>query len=304
MLWYEILDQKIAEYLPDLQVERDVSMKRHTSFRVGGAARRMAFPKNREQLVILMGLAQECGVCPFILGKGTNLLVADAGLDTLVIKTTEHMSEVHLTDDGMLEADAGISLTRLAVFAQQAGLTGLEFAHGIPGSLGGGICMNAGAYGGEMSQVVTEVTALFPDGIRHLSGEELQLSYRRSVFTDHPEAVVLGAKLRLSKGDAQEIRAKMDDLIARRKQSQPLEYPSAGSTFKRPVGNYAGTLIEKSGLKGLTVGGAQVSEKHAGFIINTGDATCEDVKRLIVQVQKRVLEQWGILLEPEVKIIP
>ncbi len=304
MLWYEILDQKIAEYLPDLQVERDVSMKRHTSFRVGGAARRMAFPKNREQLVILMGLAQECGVCPFILGKGTNLLVADAGLDTLVIKTAEHMSEVHLTDDGMLEADAGISLARLAVFAQQAGLTGLEFAHGIPGSLGGGICMNAGAYGGEMSQVVTEVTALFPDGIRHLSGEELQLSYRRSVFTDHPETVVLGAKLRLSKGDAQEIRAKMDDLIARRKQSQPLEYPSAGSTFKRPVGNYAGTLIEKSGLKGLTVGGAQVSEKHAGFIINTGDATCEDVKRLIVQVQKRVLEQWGILLEPEVKIIP
>ncbi len=304
MLWYEILDQKIKENLPDLSVEQEVSMKRHTSFRVGGAARRMAFPKNREQLVILMGLAQECGIRPFILGKGTNLLVDDAGLDTLVIKTAEHMSAVRSTGDVTLEADAGISLARLAVFAQQAGLAGLEFAHGIPGSLGGGICMNAGAYGGEMSQVVTEVTALFPDGIRHLTGEELQFSYRRSIFSNQPEIVILGAALRLTKGDPLEIRAKMDDLMARRKQSQPLEYPSAGSTFKRPIGNYAGTLIEKTGLKGLTVGGAQVSEKHAGFVINIGDATCEDVKRLITQVQKRVLEQWGVLLEPEVKMIP
>lgn len=304
MLWYESLDQKIQEYLPDLEVAQDVPMKRHTSFRVGGAARRMAFPQNREQLVILMGLAQECGVRPFILGKGTNLLVDDAGLDTLVIKTAEHMSEVHTTGDVTLEADAGISLARLAVFAQQEGLAGLEFAHGIPGSLGGGICMNAGAYGGEMSQVVTEVTALFPDGVRHLHGEELHFAYRHSIFSDCPEVVVLGAKLRLAKGNSQEIRARMDDLMARRKQSQPLEYPSAGSTFKRPVGNYAGTLIEKTGLKGLTVGGAQVSEKHAGFVINTGNATCEDVKRLISQVQKRVLEEWGVLLEPEVKIIP
>ncbi len=304
MLWYEMLDQKIQDYLPDLPVEKEVPMKRHTSFRVGGAARRMAFPKNREQLVLLMGLAEECGVRPFLLGKGTNLLVDDAGLETLVIKTAEHMSAVSATEGETLEADAGISLARLAVFAQQAGLSGLEFAHGIPGSLGGGIYMNAGAYGGEMSQVVTEVTALFPDGVRRLQGEELAFSYRRSLFSTQPEAVILGAKLRLAKDDPQAIRARMDDYMARRKKSQPLDYPSAGSTFKRPVGAYAGTLIEKTGLKGLSVGGAQVSEKHAGFIINVGDATCEDVKRLIAQVQKRVLAQWDVLLEPEVKFVP
>ncbi len=303
MLWYESLDQKIKEYLPDLPVEQDVAMQRHTSFRVGGPARRMAFPKNREQLVILMGLAQECGVTPFILGKGTNLLVADEGLDTLVIKVAENMTAIRQVDEVTLEADAGVSLARLAVVAQQAGLAGLEFAHGIPGSLGGGVCMNAGAYGGEMKQVITEVTALFPDGIRHLTGEEAQLSYRHSVFSD-TDAVVLGATVRLHKDDPAAIRARMDDLMARRKKSQPLEYPSAGSTFKRPEGHFAGALIEGAGLKGLTVGGAQVSTKHAGFVINIGGATCADVKELIAQVQQRVLADSGVPMEPEVKIIP
>ena len=303
MLWYERLDKRIEEYLPDLLVMEDVPMSRHTSFHVGGPARRMAFPATREQLVILMGLAQECGIQPFILGKGTNLLVADEGLDTLVIKVAEKMTEIRQTGETTLEADAGVSLARLAVFAQKAGLTGLEFAHGIPGSLGGGVCMNAGAYGGEMKQVITEVTALFPEGVRRLSVEEARLSYRHSIFSDG-RAVVLGAKLQLAKGDPAAIRTEMDDLMARRKKSQPLEYPSAGSTFKRPEGYYAGALIQEAGLKGFTVGGAQVSEKHAGFVINIGNATCEDVKELIRQVQQRVLENSGVRMEPEVKIIP
>lgn len=301
MLWYESLDQKIQDYLPDLMVEKDVPLQRHTSFRIGGPARRMAFPDSREQLVILLGLAQECGVKPFILGKGTNLLVADEGLDTLVIKT-EQMSAIRQLDEVTLEADAGVSLNRLAVFAQQLGLAGLEFAHGIPGSLGGAVYMNAGAYGGEMKHVVVEVVALFDDGVRYLTGEEAQFAYRHSLFSD-VDAVVLGAKMRLVKDDSAQIRQRMDDLITRRKQTQPLEYPSAGSTFKRPVGNFAGTLIEKTGLKGLTVGGAQVSEKHAGFLINIGGATCADVLELIEQVQKRVYEAHGVQLEPEVKIV-
>ncbi len=301
MLWYESLDEKIQEYLPDLTVEKDAAMQRHTSFRIGGPARRMAFPCNREQLVILLGLAQECGVKPFILGRGTNLLVADEGLDTLVIKT-EQMNAIRQLDEVTLEADAGVSLARLAVFAQQKGLAGLEFAHGIPGSLGGAVCMNAGAYGGEMKQVVVEVAALFEDGVRYLTGEEARFAYRHSLFSD-TDAVVLGAKLRLVKGDGAEIREKMDDLMARRKQTQPLEFPSAGSTFKRPVGHFAGTLIEQTGLKGLTVGGAQVSVKHAGFVINIGEATCADVTELIEQVQEKVLAAHGVQLEPEVKII-
>ena len=302
MLWYESLDQKIKEYLPELEMACDVPMHRHTSFRIGGPARRMAFPANAAQVAKLMELAQECGVQPFILGKGTNLLVADEGLDTLVIKVAENMHEIRQLDEVTLEADAGISLARLAVFAQQLGLSGLEFAHGIPGSLGGGIYMNAGAYGGEMKQVVTEVCALCGTEVRTFSAEEAQFAYRHSVFCDNG-AVVLSAKFRLTPDDPAAIKARMDDLIGRRKQSQPLEYPSAGSTFKRPVGYYAGPLIEQAGLKGFTVGGAQVSQKHAGFVINIGNATCADVCELIRQVQEKVQAEAGVLLEPEVKII-
>ena len=302
MLWYESLDQKVAEYLPDLQMEKEVPLRRHTSFHIGGPARRMAFPENREQLVLLTALAEECGVQPFILGKGTNLLIADEGLDTLVIKIAEKMNAVRLVDEVTVEADAGVSLARLAVFAQQNGLAGLEFAHGIPGSLGGAVYMNAGAYGGEMQQVLVEITALYEDGIRYLSVEEAKFSYRHSTFCDDG-GVVLGAKVRLTKDDPAAIRGRMDELMARRKATQPLEYPSAGSTFKRPQGNFAGTLIEKTGLKGLTVGGAQVSEKHAGFLINIGEATFADVTELIAQVQDRVYQASGVMLEPEVKII-
>lgn len=302
MQWYERLDEKLRDYLPDMTVEHDVPMSRHTSFRIGGPARRMAFPESREQLVILLGLAEECGVQPFLLGRGTNLLVSDRGLDTLVIKTAERMTGIRRLDDVTLEADAGVLLSRLAVYAQQAGLTGLEFAHGIPGTLGGGVVMNAGAYGGELKDVVTEVTALYPDGVKVLTPAELDFSYRHSVFSAG-EGIVLGAKVKLESGDPDAIKAKMDDLMARRKASQPLELPSAGSTFKRPTGYYAGSLIEGCGLKGCRVGGAEVSSKHAGFLVNVGGATCADVLALIEKVQKTVYDAHGVMLEPEVKII-
>lgn len=302
MTWYEKLDKVIGDYLPDLPMERDVPMDRFTSFRIGGPARRLACPKNREQLVILMGLARECGARPFIMGNGTNLLIPDRGLDRLVIRTAGEMSDVRLTDETVIEADAGISLSRLALFAQSQALTGLEFAHGIPGSLGGAVFMNAGAYGGEMKQVVQEVIVLTEDGIRHIPGAECAFGYRKSAFSDG-KTVILGAKLHLKKGDPVQIRDKMAELMAKRKASQPLEYPSAGSTFKRPEGYYAGTLIQETGLKGLTVGGAQVSEKHAGFVINTGGATCADVMALIAQVQDRVMQRSGVYLEPEVRVI-
>ena len=304
MDWYTQLDKQIADYLPDLRVERDEPMSRHTSFRIGGPARRLACPENGEQLVLLMGFAEDCGARPLVIGNGTNLLAPDRGLDRLVVNTSA-MSRVELGPEPYtIQAEAGVSLARLADFACKQGLTGLEFAHGIPGTLGGAVCMNAGAYDGEMKQVVRSVTLLFPEeGVRTLSCEEMDFGYRHSLLTDRPDAVVLSAVLHLAEGNEEEIREKMRSLMARRKASQPLEYPSAGSTFKRPTGYFAGTLIDQCGLKGLTVGGAQVSEKHAGFVINLGGATCADVTELIRQVQERVLTEKGVRLEPEVKII-
>ena len=301
MLWYESFDKEMAQKLPEVRVENDVLLQKHTSFRIGGPARRMAFPRTTEELVQTMDVARRCGTEPFVLGKGTNLLMPDEGLDTLIIKT-EQMNEIRRLDEYTIEADAGVSLARFAVFAQQLGLAGLEFAHGIPGSLGGGVYMNAGAYGGELKDVITEVTALCEDGVRRLTVEEAQLGYRDSYFA-RSGAIVLSAAVRLQPDNPEAIRSRMDELMARRKTTQPLEYPSAGSTFKRPVGNFAGSLIEKTGLKGMTVGGAQVSEKHAGFLINVGGATCADVLALIEEVQRRVNDAHGVLLEPEVRII-
>ena len=300
--WAALLDQKVADYLPELKYTHDEPLARHTSFRIGGPAARMAFPTSCEQLVLLMGFAEECGVTPLLLGNGTNLLVADEGLDTLVLQTGEGLNRISLDGETII-ADAGVSLARLGVFAWQHSLAGLEFAHGIPGSLGGGVVMNAGAYGGELKDVLTEVTALFPDGVRTLRGEELALGYRRSLFTDHPEAVVLRAKLALQSGSAEQIKARMDELAAKRRASQPLELPSAGSTFKRPEGYFAAALIDQCGLKGTRVGGAEVSRKHAGFIVNVGGAKCADVLALIQKVQDTVFTATGVTLEPEVKII-
>ncbi len=304
MDWFAKLDEMIAKYLPDLSVACEEPMSRHTSFRIGGGARRMAFPERGEQLVLLHSFALECGARPLVVGNGTNLLVADEGLDRLVIETSG-MNRLEMGQEPYtVVAEAGVTLARLADFACRAGLAGLEFAHGIPGTVGGGICMNAGAYDGEMKQVVSRATVLFPEeGVRVLSGEEMAFGYRHSLLTDRPDAVVLSAEFQLSPGREETIRERMRELMQRRKASQPLEWPSAGSTFKRPAGYFAGTLIDQCGLKGLTVGGAQVSEKHAGFVINRGGATCADVTALIGEVQARVLERTGVHLEPEVKII-
>lgn len=304
MDWAAEFDQKIADYLPDVRIAPEEPMANHTSFRIGGPARRMAFPKNGEQLVLLLEFARESGARPLVIGNGTNLLVPDAGLDRLVIETSG-LNRLEMADGSCrILAGAGVPLSRLAVFAARQGLTGLEFAHGIPGSVGGAVCMNAGAYGGEIRQVVTGVSALFPEeGVRSLNTEALDFGYRHSLFSDCAEAVVLHAVFSLSPGDQEDIQAKMRELMQKRRERQPLEYPSAGSTFKRPEGRYAGTLIEQCGLKGLTVGGAQVSEKHAGFVINRCGATFADVMSLICKVQEQVYEKTGVHLEPEVRIV-
>ena len=303
MSWYEELDRWTADYLPEMTYEREAPLARYTSFRIGGPAKRMAFPKDGSQMVLLIAFARSCGARPLVIGNGTNLLFPDAGVDRLVVNTREY-AEVSIDAQGRVVAESGASLARTAVFAQQRGLTGLEFAHGIPGSVGGAVCMNAGAYGGEMRQVVESASVLFPDeGVKRLRGEELSFSYRHSLLADRPDAVVLSAVFALSAGEPEEIRSKMDEMMTRRKASQPLEYPSAGSTFKRPEGYFAAALIDECGLKGLTVGGAQVSEKHAGFVINRGGATCADVTALMAEIQRRVWKEKGVRLEPEVKVI-
>ena len=303
MSWYEELDRWTADYLPEMTYEREAPLARYTSFRIGGPAKRMAFPKDGSQMVLLIAFARSCGARPLVIGNGTNLLFPDAGVDRLVVNTREY-AEVSIDAQGRVVAESGASLARTAVFAQQRGLTGLEFAHGIPGSVGGAVCMNAGAYGGEMRQVVESASVLFPDeGVKRLRREELSFSYRHSLLAERPDAVVLSAVFALSAGEPEKIRSKMDELMTRRKASQPLEYPSAGSTFKRPEGYFAAALIDECGLKGLTVGGAQVSEKHAGFVINRGGATCADVTALMAEIQRRVWKEKGVRLEPEVKVI-
>lgn len=304
MDWTIQFDKAVEQYLPDLEVVREESMSRHTTFRIGGPAKRMAYPASREQLVLLMNFAGECGADPLVIGNGSNLLAPDEGLDRLVIDTSAHLNRVEQGTGNTVIADAGATLARTADLACKLGLAGLEFAHGIPGTVGGGLTMNAGAYGGEMRQVVREVRVLVPEeGIRTFSGEEMGFGYRRSLLTQNPEIVALSAVFALTTGDPAAIRQRMQELMQKRKESQPLEWPSAGSTFKRPEGYFAGTLIDQCGLKGLTVGGAQVSEKHAGFVINRGGATCADVLALIEEVQKRVWEARGVRLEPEVRII-
>ena len=305
MLWYESFDKMIEDYLPDLHVEKEEPLSRHSSFRIGGPARRMAFPQTPEQMVLLQSFGLQCQARPLLIGNGTNMLFPDGGLDRLVISARD-LDGLELAEGTECDivAQAGVSLAKLANFACAKGLTGLEFAHGIPGSVGGAVSMNAGAYGGEMKDVLQGASILFPEeGVKFIPCEELALSYRHSILTDHPDAIVLYAVFRLQKGDSAAIRARMEELMAKRKASQPLEFPSAGSTFKRPTGYYAGALIEQAGLKGFAIGGARVSEKHAGFVINCGHATGKDVRALIAEVQKRVLAHSGVTLEPEVKII-
>lgn len=278
-------------------------MDRHTTFRVGGPARRFVRPAGASQCGALLSLAEEEGWPFLVVGNGSNLLVSDDGLDALVIHTG-CLDEVERTGERTIRAGAGLSLARLASFARREELGGLEFAYGIPGSLGGAVCMNAGAYGGEMKQVLSAVTAWFPgEGVRRLEARELDLGYRHSVFSEK-RGVVLAAELLLEPRAVDRITSLMEELGRRRREKQPLEYPSAGSTFKRPEGHFAGALIEQCGLKGVRIGGAQVSEKHAGFVINAGGASCADVLALIVHIQDTVYRQTGVRLEPEVRIVP
>ena len=301
MAWYEEFDRLIEARAAALRVELDAELAKYTSFRIGGPARRMAFPKTEEEAFAVLAACRCAEVPCLILGRGTNLLIADAGLDCVVLNTAE-LNAIAVEEGGVLYAQAGAQLSRIAVQAQQAGLAGLAFAHGIPGSLGGAVAMNAGAYGGEMAQVVASACVAL-DGERHiLKKEDLHFGYRHSLLSER-SGVVLSARLQLQPGDPAQIRAEMDDLMARRKKSQPLEYPSAGSTFKRPAGYFAGTMIDECGLKGTTVGGAEVSEKHAGFIINKNHATFDDVLHLIGIVQDTVYRAYGVELEPEVKIL-
>ena len=303
MPWFDRFDVLMEQRFPDMEVLREEPMERHTTFRLGGPVRRMARPGSAEECAALLELAEEKGWPVLLLGNGSNLLAADGEIDLLAVHTGR-MDRVERTGERTVRAGAGLTLARLASFAMREGLGGLAFAHGIPGTLGGAVCMNAGAYGGEMKQVLSAVTAWFPgEGIRRLDAEELELGYRRSLFS-RKRGAVLDAELLLEPEDPEAIRAVMDDLSRRRREKQPLEFPSAGSTFKRPEGHFAGGLIEQCGLKGFRVGGAQVSETHAGFVINAGGATCADVRELIGEIQRIVREQTGVELEPEVKMVP
>ena len=298
----ERLAQTLRTGWPELELREHEPMSRHTTFRIGGPARLMALPRDRKEAAAAVRAAAELGIRPFFLGNGSNLLVADRGYEGFIVKLTG-LDQTRVVNR-RLRAESGISLARLAMAAWGCGLTGLEFAHGIPGTLGGGVAMNAGAYGGEMSQVLTAVTFLDEAGqVITLPAQECALTYRHSLFTDHPERLILEAEFELAQGVPTLIKIRMDELAQKRRAKQPLDQPSAGSTFKRPEGHFAAALIEQCGVKGLSVGGAQVSEKHAGFVVNRGGATAEDVLRLMEQVRERVLRDTGVELEPEVKLL-
>lgn len=300
---YEILKEASAAEPFDCELKKDEPMERYTSFRIGGPCDVMATPKSEEDLVRLIRFLRRERIRTTVIGNATNLLVSDAGIRGVVVRVFGVADVCTREEDTCLRLGAGALLSKAAVFAMRQSLTGFEFAHGIPGAVGGAVMMNAGAYGGEMKDVVESVAFLDQSGAPAVLGaEELGFGYRKSYFTDHPGCVILHAKVRLSPADARVIRRQMDDLARRRREKQPLEYPSAGSIFKRPVGCFAGKLIEDAGMKGAAVGGAQVSEKHAGFIINRGGATCADVLELIELVKARVFETSGVSLECEIRV--
>ena len=279
----------------------------HCTFRIGGPADLFVMPRDEDQLCQTVQFCKQAEIRYYLLGNGSNILFADEGFRGAVIDVSAEAAGMGLSiyqnaDGDYISAPAGLKLSELCKFALQHGYTGLEFAYGIPGSCGGAAFMNAGAYGGEMKDVLVRCTHIDGDGkLGQLAGEDLHLSYRHSAYYDNG-CIITGLELRLQPGDPAEIKAKMDDLISRRREKQPIEYPSAGSTFKRPPGHFAGALIDQCGLRGTSVGGARVSEKHAGFVINTGGATCADVLALCRQCREKVLAETGVELEMEIRV--
>ena len=294
--------EKFCELLGKDKVLFEEPMSSHTTFRIGGPAEVFLMPESYEQIRSALALCREEGVPYFVLGNGSNLLVSDSGYRGVIIQMDRNMGDIELKGTE-IRACAGALLSSVAAAARKASLTGFEFAGGIPGTLGGAVVMNAGAYGGEMKDVLREVTVMTKEGdIRVIPSDRLELGYRTSIIKK-AGYLVLEAVISLEKGDPQAIQEKTKELASKRTEKQPLDYPSAGSTFKRPEGYFAGKLIMDSGLRGFRVGGAQVSEKHCGFVINTGGATAKDVKELMDHVIRTVKENYNITLEPEVKFL-
>lgn len=294
--------QKFIELLGEDQVYTEELMSRHTTFRIGGPADYFLVPKSYEQIEEILNICKKYELPFFIVGNGSNLLVSDRGYRGVIIQIFRNLNTIQVEGNN-IRASAGALLSGVAVAAKNESLTGFEFAGGIPGTIGGAVVMNAGAYGGEMKDVLWEVTVLTKEGeIIKIPADRLEMGYRTSIIKK-AGYIVLEAVLQLKKGNAEEISACMKELTEKRISKQPLEYPSAGSTFKRPEGYFAGKLIMDSGLRGYRVGGAQVSEKHCGFVINTGNACAEDVKKLMEDVIEKVQEKFGVKLEPEVKFL-
>jgi len=287
--------------IDNLNVEEDVLLKNYTTFQVGGPADIFLIPKNENALLELIKVIQNINTPYFVLGEGSNVIVGDKGYRGIIIYTGE-LDEV-LVNENNIKAQSGATLKYITKKAQENSLAGMEFASGIPGSLGGAVFMNAGAYGGEMNDIIVNVSAVNNKGKKViLDKEELELSYRNSIFQEK-NYIILDATMELNYGDKDQIKERMDVLNQKRQNKQPLEYPSAGSSFKRPENHYTGPLIEKAKMKGYQIGGAQVSEKHAGFIINKGDATAQDILNLIKKIQKEVYEISGVKLKPEPKFL-
>ena len=296
------LQSRFAALVVDIKYLLDEPMKLHTSFKIGGPAEIMVFPKNAEELSAVLKLSASLDTKPAILGAGTNVLAPDEGVRGIVVCLKDCLDGISLVDDCRIRVMAGVTMTRAAVFAANHGLSGMEFAHGIPGSVGGGVYMNAGAYGGEICQICECVEVMDRDGTLHqLSCEEMEFSYRHSILEDNG-GIVVSATFCLTPASEDDIKNRMKELMGKRSASQPLHLPSAGSAFKRPVGGYAAALIDQAGLKGLQIGGAAVSEKHAGFVVNLGGATASDVCSLLNAVSDRVFAASGIRLEPEIRI--
>ena len=294
--------QRFSDLLPHISLKFQEPMRNHTSFRIGGPAEVMAFPGNIQELGELLKVSAAMGTKPAVLGAGTNILAPDEGLPGLTICLKDSLDGMELLDGNRIRIAAGVTMTRAAVFAANHSLSGMEFAHGIPGTVGGGVYMNAGAYGGEICQICESVDVMDMDGnLTTYSGQQMEFSYRHSIL-EEKGGIVVSAVFALTPGKPEQIKATMKELMAKRSASQPLDMPSAGSAFKRPVGGYASALIDQCGLRGFAVGNAAVSQKHTGFAVNLGGATAQDVKNLLKQVSDIVFEKTGFRLEPEVRI--